>query len=122
MEMDRKKGGRPRIENRSELRSKRVSFALTPGELTLLKARVRKSGKDKAEYCREAVLKGAISPVLGDEDRYILLNLHKLGIRVNQLFIQGGLKRDVRAKEEYEAFVAEFKRIKDYFNEKTERK
>lgn len=119
--MTKNRGGRPRIENRLKVKSKRVSFALTQGEWVLLKSRFKTAGKTATQYCKEAVFNAKVQAAIPDEERHALMNLHKLGQRVSQLFVQGSLKKNVAALAEFNAFVADFKRIKEYLKDKASR-
>ena len=147
----RNTGGRPRIEDPAERRDTRVSLALNSYETMILLAKLRRTKKVASAFCRDALLRADIdqpkydsflkdidritvsefarmvclsvtlSEALQDEERKALMGLHKLGQRVNQLFRQGGLRDDVDARAEYHTFLQEFRKIKDYFNDKIAR-
>ena len=55
------------------------------------------------------------------EELYIIRNLHKLGQRLNQLFVQGRLAKKADALREYNRFVADFADIKEYYQKKVKK-
>lgn len=74
-----------------------------------------------SEFCRMVVLSTTMVEALSDDERYVIQNLHKMGQRLNQLFVQGKLNSHVNALAEYTAFMADFAEIKAYYQKKVRR-
>ena len=147
-EMKKKRGGRPCEAIRTRVREKRISFAVTELEDASIRLMSKKARQRAAEFCREAlvrcdigqakyssflrdidtlthsefcrmvVLSTTMVEAISDDERYVIQNLHKLGQRLNQLFVQGKLNSHVNALAEYNAFMADFAEIKSYFQKK----
>lgn len=99
----KKRGGRPR-------EAKYSSFLRDIDSLT------------HSEFCRMVVLSTTMVEALSDDERYVIQNLHKMGQRLNQLFVQGKLNSHVNAQAaEYTAFMADFAEIKAYYQKKVRR-
>ena len=146
--MKKKKGGRPREAIRTRVRDGRVSFAVCENERAAIQIKYKLSLKCAADYCREALLRcdihkarynsflkdidtlthsefcrmvvmsSDVVSALSPEERHIIINLHKLGQRLNQLFVQGKLGSNINALAQYNAFMADFAEIKSYFQKK----
>ena len=71
-----------------------------------------------SEFCRMVVMSSDVVSALSPEERHIIINLHKLGQRLNQLFVQGKLGSNINALAQYNAFMADFAEIKSYFQKK----
>jgi len=140
-----RKGGRPRIEKRTRVREGRVSFAVNEYDKMLIASKLRRAKTEasafcrkamqqaeisgekyevflkdieritESEFCRMVVLSATFTEALSDEELYIIRNLHKMGQRLNQLFVQGHLKDDVNAKLAYTQFMKDFADIKAYY-------
>ena len=146
-----RKGGRPRIEKRTRVREGRVSFAVNEYDKMVIASKLRRakveasafcrramqqveiSGekyevflKDidritESEFCRMVVLSVTFTEALTEEELYVIRNLHKLGQRLNQLFVQGRLAKEADALREYNNFVADFADIKEFYQKKVKK-
>ena len=146
-----RKGGRPKIEKRTRVRGKRVSFAVNEFDKMMIDAKLRRAKKEASVFCREAlqradigkkkydaflkdidritesefcrivVLSVTFTEALSDDDLYIIRNLHKMGQRLNQLFVQGRLKEDTDALQAYMLFMKDFAAIKTYYQIKVKK-
>ena len=149
--MKKKKGGRPREAIRTRVRDGRVSFAVCENERAAIQIKYKLSLKCAADYCREALLRCDIhkarycsflkdidtlthsefcrmvvlsvtfTEALTEEELYVIRNLHKLGQRLNQLFVQGRLAKEADALREYNSFVADFADIKEFYQKKVKK-
>ncbi len=147
----RKRGGRPREAIRTRVREKRISFAVSEYEDATIRLKYKRARQRAAEFCRAAlircdigeakytsflrdidslthsefcrmvVLSTTMVEAISDDERYVIQNLHKMGQRLNQLFVQGKLNSHVNALAEYNAFMADFAEIKAYYQKKVRR-
>ena len=146
-----RKGGRPRIEKRTRVRDGRISFAVNEYDRMVIASKLRRAkaeasafcrtalqradiGKEKyevflkdidriteSEFCRMVALSVTFTEALTREELYVIRNLHKLGQRLNQLFVQGRLAKEADALREYNRFVADFADIKEYYQKKVKK-
>ena len=146
-----RKGGRPRIEKRTRVRGRRVSFAVNEYDKMMIDSKLRRAKKEASVFCREAleradigrkkyeaflkdidriteaqfcrmvVMSVTFTEALTQEELYVIRNLHKLGQRLNQLFLQGHLAKEADALREYNSFVANFADIKEYYQKKVKK-
>ncbi|MBP3256811.1 MAG: hypothetical protein J6M23_02270 [Bacteroidales bacterium] len=146
-----RKGGRPRIEKRTRVRGSRISFAVNEYDKMMIDSKLRRAKKEASVFCREAleradigrkkydaflkdidritesvfcrmvVMSVTFTEALSDDDLYVIRNLHKLGQRLNQLFLQGHLAKEADALREYNSFVANFADIKEYYQKKVKK-
>ena len=72
-------------------------------------------------FCRMVVMSVTFSEALSDDDLYVIRNLHKMGQRLNQLFVQGRLKEDADALQTYMQFMTDFADIKTYYQIKVKK-
>lgn len=144
----KKKEGRPRELIRTRVREKRISFAVNEYEDMVISRKYRKAQKCAAEFCREALMRCDVSQTrynsflkdidslthsefcrmvtmsatmveaITPEERHVILNLHKLGQRINQLFVQGKLCSHVDALAAYTEFMNDFADIKTYYQKR----
>lgn len=146
-----RKGGRPRIEKRTRVRGSRISFAVNEYDKMMIDSKLRRAKKEASVFCREAleradigrkkydaflkdidritesvfcrmvVMSVTFSEALSDDDLYVIRNLHKMGQRLNQLFVQGRLKEDADALQTYMQFMTDFADIKTYYQIKVKK-
>ena len=146
-----RKGGRPRIEKRTRVRGRRVSFAVNEYDKMMIDAKLRRAKKEASVFCREAleradigrkkydaflkdidriteaqfsrmvVMSVTFTEALSDDDLYVIRNLHKMGQRLNQLFVQGHLKEDADALLAYIQFMKDFADIKAHYQIKVKK-
>ena len=146
-----RKGGRPRIEKRTRVRGRRVSFAVNEYDKMMIDSKLRRAKKEASVFCREAleradigrkkyyaflkdidriteaqfsrmvVMSVTFTEALSDDDLYVIRNLHKMGQRLNQLFVQGRLKEDADALQAYMQFMKDFADVKTYYQIKVKK-
>ena len=63
----------------------------------------------------------SFTEALSDDDLYVIRNLHKMGQRLNQLFVQGRLKEDADALQAYMQFMKDFADVKTYYQIKVKK-
>ena len=80
-----------------------------------VKIRKSKAGR------RELLPVASFAECFTEEELYVIRNLHKLGQRLNQLFVQGRLAKEADALREYNSFVADFADIKEFYQKKVKK-
>ena len=75
----------------------------------------------EAQFSRMVVMSVTFTEALSDDDLYVIRNLHKMGQRLNQLFVQGRLKEDADALQAYMQFMKDFADVKTYYQIKVKK-
>lgn len=78
-----KQAGRPR--SGIYKRDRKILLSANNMEYRILQAKAEKSGLTVSEYCRDAALHGKVAQTLSKEAVYMIKELYKIGINLNQV-------------------------------------